>query len=116
MDSFGYRTDMLPKGLDINKESWSWLLDKRWKGMVSLQNDSAIDAALAAKAAGLVEFEDLGNISLAEIDSLIDCLINLKRQQHFRAFWSNQDQASSDMVRGRIGIESLWSPAMTDLK
>ena len=119
VDSFGYRTDMLPKGLDINKESWSWLLDKRWKGMVSLQNDSAIgaiDAALAAKAAGLVEFEDLGNLSLAEIDSLIDCLINLKRQQHFRAFWSNQDQASSDMVRGRVGIESLWSPAMTDLK
>jgi len=119
VDSFGYRTDMLPKGLDINKESWSWLLDKRWKGMVSLQNDSAIgaiDAALAAKAAGLVEFNNLGNLSLAEIDSLIDCLINLKRQQHFRAFWSNQDQASSDMVRGRVGIESLWSPAMTDLK
>ncbi len=79
VDSFGYRTDMLPKGLDIHQESWSWLLDKRWKGMVSLQNDSAIgaiDAALAAKAAGL-EFEDLGNLSLAEIDSLIDCLINL---------------------------------------
>lgn len=54
--------------------------------MVSLQNDSAIgaiDAALAAEAAGLVEFEDLGHLSLAEIDSLIDCLINLKRQQHF---------------------------------
>ncbi|GAA0686501.1 hypothetical protein AAGW18_22185 [Vreelandella titanicae] len=26
VDSFGYRTDMLPKGLDINKESWSWLM------------------------------------------------------------------------------------------
>ncbi|MDQ7729555.1 hypothetical protein [Halomonas sp. SpR8] len=32
VDSFGYRMDMLPKGLDINQESWSWLLDKRWKG------------------------------------------------------------------------------------
>ena len=53
---------------------------------------------------------------MAEIDCLIDCLINLKRQQHFRAFWSNQDQASSDMFRSRVGIESLWSPAMTNLK
>ncbi|EHJ94509.1 hypothetical protein KUC_1468 [Vreelandella boliviensis LC1] len=35
---------MLPKRLDINQESWRWLLDKRWKGMVSLQNDSAIGA------------------------------------------------------------------------
>ncbi|WP_224418003.1 MULTISPECIES: extracellular solute-binding protein [unclassified Modicisalibacter] len=119
VDSFGYRLDMLPDGLSRDQESWAWLLDKRWRGMVSLQNDSAIgaiDAALAAKAAGLVDFKDLGNLSVAEIDNLIDCLIALKRQQHFRAFWSNQDQASSDMVRGRVGIESLWSPAMTDLK
>lgn len=118
VDSFGYRLDMLPPGLDIADESWAWLLDPRWRGMVSLQNDSAIgaiDAALAAKAAGLVQFEDLGNLTVAEIDNLIGCLIQLKRQQHFRTFWSNQDQASSDMVRGRVGIESLWSPAMTDL-
>lgn len=83
--------------------------------MVSLQNDSAIgaiDAAMAARAAGLVEFKDPGNLSVQEIDRLIDCLITLKRRQHFRAFWSNQDQASSDMVRGRVVIESLWSPAM----
>lgn len=118
-DSFGYRLDMLPEGLSPDRESWGWLLDPRWRGMVSLQNDSAIgaiDAAMAAQARGLVDFEDLGNLSVAEIDRLIDCLIELKRQQHFRAFWSNQDQASSDMVRGRVGIESLWSPAMTDLK
>ena len=119
VDSFGYRLDMLPDGLSHDHESWAWLLDRRWRGMVSLQNDSAIgaiDAAMAAKAAGLVEFKDLGNLSVEEIDSLIDCLITLKRQQHFRTFWSNQDQASSDMVRGRVGIESLWSPAMTNLK
>lgn len=119
VDSYGYRLDMLPKGLDIERESWAWLLDERWRGMVSLQNDSAIgaiDAALAAQAAGLVHIEDIGNLSVAEIDTLIDCLISRKRQQHFRTFWSNQDQASSDMVRGRVGIESLWSPAMTNLK
>jgi len=119
VDSFGYRLDMLPDGLNRDQESWGWLLDKRWRGMVSLQNDSAIgaiDAAMAAKAAGLVEFKDLGALSVGEIDSLIDCLIILKRQQHFRAFWSNHNQASSDMVRGQVGIESLWSPAMTDLK
>lgn len=119
VDSFGYRMDMLPQGLHSDHESWAWLLDQRWQGMVSLQNDSAIgaiDAAMAARAAGLVEFKDPGNLSVQEIDSLIDCLIKLKSRQHFRAFWSNQDQASSDMVRGRVGIESLWSPAMADLR
>tara|TARA_R110001599_G_scaffold113080_2_gene278121 strand:+ start:2074 stop:2190 length:117 start_codon:yes stop_codon:yes gene_type:complete len=35
---------MFPKRLDIHQESWSWLLEKRWKGMVRLQNDSATGA------------------------------------------------------------------------
>lgn len=119
VDSFGYRLDMLPKGLDVEQESWAWLLDERWRGLVSLQNDSAIgaiDAAMAAQAAGFLHIEDIGNLSVTEIDTLIGCLIGLKRQQHFRTFWSDQDQASSDMMRGRVGIESLWSPAMTVLK
>ncbi|GHB13576.1 extracellular solute-binding protein [Modicisalibacter luteus] len=86
--------------------------------LTSLEDSAigAIDAALAAQAAGLLHIEDVGNLSVAEIDTLISCLISLKRQQHFRTFWSNQDQASSDMMRGRVGIESLWSPAMTVLK
>lgn len=119
VDSFGYRLDMLPEGLNASQESWSWLLDERWQGLVSLQNDSAIgaiDAALAAQAAGLIQFENIGNLSVKEIDALIDCLIAFKQRRHFRTFWSNQDQSAADMARGRVGIESLWSPAMTNLK
>ncbi|QEM81264.1 ABC transporter substrate-binding protein [Halomonas binhaiensis] len=119
VDSFGYRLDMLPEGLSADQESWSWLLDERWQGLVSLQNDSAIgaiDAALAAQASGLIQFEDIGNLSVKEIDALIDCLINFKQRRHFRTFWSNQGQSATDMARGKVGIESLWSPAINDLK
>ena len=35
VDSFGYRLDMLPEGLSDAEESWAWLLDPRWRGMVS---------------------------------------------------------------------------------
>lgn len=118
-DSFGYRVDMLPGDLRKEQESWSWLLDERWCGLVGLQNDSAIgaiDAALAAQAAGLVEIDDIGNLTVDEIDALIDVLIEFKRHSHFRSFWGNYAEAASEMARGRVGIESLWSPSLVSLR
>lgn len=116
-DSFGYRLDQLPESME--EESWSWLLDERFCGKVGLQNDSAIgaiDAALAAQAAGLMQIEDLGNLTVPEIDKLIDCLIRFKKHGHFKAFWGNYAEAATQMIRGNVGIESLWSPALTSLK
>lgn len=118
-DSFGYRIDALPEELDQEHESWSWLLDERFCGRVGLQNDcaiGAIDAALAAQAAGLVRFRDIGNLTVSEIDDLIRCLIRLKKHGHFAAFWGNYDEAATQMIQGRVAIESLWSPALTSLK
>ncbi|UTW11729.1 ABC transporter substrate-binding protein [Marinobacterium rhizophilum] len=118
-DSFGYRLDMLPAGMEREQESWAWLLDERWRGRVGLQNDSAIgaiDAALAVQAAGLAEFGDIGNLTVEEIDVLIDILIKRKRQGHFRAFWGNYGEAAEQMARGAVGIESLWSPSFVELR
>ncbi|WP_227819959.1 ABC transporter substrate-binding protein [Marinobacterium aestuarii] len=118
-DSFGYRLDRLPRGMAQEEESWAWLLDERWRGKVGLQNDSAIgaiDAALAVQAAGLAEFSDIGNLSVEEIDTLIDILIKRKRLGHFKAFWGNYGQAAEQMALGNVGIESLWSPAFGELR
>lgn len=118
-DSFGYRLDQLPTSLNFELESWSWLLDERFCGLVGLQNDSAIgaiDAALAAKASGLVKIHDVGNLTVPEIDQLITCLIRFKKHGHFRAFWGNYSEAAREMIKGKVGIESLWSPALTSLK
>lgn len=118
-DSFGYRLDALPDGFERESESWGWLLDERFCGKVGLQNDcaiGAIDAALAAQAAGLVNFHDIGNLTVSEIDKLIDTLIRFKNHGHFPAFWGNYDEAASQMILGKVAIESLWTPALTSLK
>lgn len=118
-DSFGYRLDMLPAGMDPDREQWAWLLDPRWSGRAGLQNDSAIgaiDAALAAQSAGLARFRDIGNLTVEEIDVLIHLLIERKRQGHFRAFWGNYAEAAAEMANGRVGIESLWSPSLVTLR
>lgn len=118
-DSFGYRRDLLPADLISEEESWGWLVDERCCGLVGLQSDCAIgalDAALAVEAKGLAKFNDIGNLSIEEIDRLIECLIKLKRNNHFRTFWSDHSAAVEQMKQGAVGIESLWSPALIELK
>ena len=48
----------------------------------------------------------------AEIDFLVDYLIPLKKQGHFRAFWENFGQSVNLMVNGEVALESMWSPAV----
>jgi putative spermidine/putrescine transport system substrate-binding protein len=75
-DSFAYDPRLLD-GLDAEEESWAWLLDRRWAGKAALVDEPAIgifDAALAAVARREMSFVDMGNMSLKEIDGLVDLL------------------------------------------
>lgn len=111
-DSFAWRPDRLPAALSREEESWSWLLHPAFSGQAALQDDAAIgalDAVLAVQGAGLVEFADVGNLSLEEIDRLTGVLVRLQRQGHF-AFWSTPEQAFELAEHHQIGIQSLWAP------
>lgn len=119
VDSLGYNTAIVPQGTPYETESWRWLIDERWAGLVALQNDPAIgciDAALAVSAAGMAEFDDIGNLTVEEIDSLIAILIRKKRRGHFKAFWGTYAEAATLMESGKVGIESMWSPALVSLR
>lgn len=119
VDGFGYNTDAIPAGTPYGTESWSWLLDPEFAGTVGLLADPAIgviDAALAAQACGLMEFSDLGNLSVMEIDALVKLLIARKRAGHFAGFWSTVDEAVEQMRSGRVNLESLWSPGEAALR
>ncbi|MGH3184450.1 MAG: ABC transporter substrate-binding protein, partial [Streptosporangiaceae bacterium] len=119
VDSFGYNPDAVPRGRPYDTESWGWLLDERWKGRVALVNDPAIgllDAALAAQASGLAAFEEIGNMTLPEIDALIDILIRKKKSGHFRGFWGSPAESERLMASGAVALESMWSPTVTALR
>lgn len=119
VDSFGYNAAVVPRGVPYETESWSWLLDDRWKGRVALVNEPTIglfDAALAAQAAGLVEFEDIGNLTKSEIDSLFKVMVELRRAGHFRGIWSSVPNSVDLMARGETVVESMFSPAVFALK
>ncbi|ATC83232.1 MULTISPECIES: signal peptide prediction [Pseudoalteromonas] len=116
VDSFGYNTDYIEKGQAYETESWSWLLDDKNKGKVGLVNAPTIgifDAALAAQGQGLMTFNDIGNMSINEIDKLFAILLSKKRQGHFSGFWTSVPQSVDFMKTKRVNIQSMFSPGVS---
>jgi putative spermidine/putrescine transport system substrate-binding protein len=113
MDSMGYNGDVLKKA--PGQVSWAELLNKKWNGKGALLNDPAIamqDAGNAARALGIFNPKDMGNMTKPEIDKLIKILITYKKKGHFRAFWSTFNESVNLMSSKEVVIESMWSPAV----
>lgn len=109
-DSFAYRSDAVDKVPAT--ASWASLLDERWAGRTALVDEPAIgifDAALAAQAAGLMSFGNIGNMTVAEIDQLMDILETRRKAGFFRAFWRTAEDAARLMIDGDTDIQSMWS-------
>jgi len=118
VDSFGYNTNVIKKGIPYKTESWGWLLDKKYAGKVGIVNAPTIglfDLALAAQAQGLVSFKDIGAISKLELDQLFDLLIKMKKDGHFSGFWTSVPESVDFMASDRVVIESMFSPAVSAL-
>jgi len=116
VDSFGYNTSIIKKGVPYETESWGWLLDDRWRGKVGIINAPTIgifDLALAVQANGLMKFADMGNMSVAEIDKLFSILIDYKKRKHFSGFWNSVPQSVDFMTGGRVAIQSMFSPGVS---
>jgi len=119
VDSFGYNAAVIPKGIAYETESWAWLLDKKHHGRVALVNEPTIgifDAALAAEAAHLMKFKDIGNMSIKEIDTLFSILLEKKKSGHFRGVWSSVPHSVELMEKNQVDIESMFSPAASALR
>lgn len=116
VDSFGYNTSVIPKGIPYETESWGWLLDEQWQGKVGVVNAPTIgifDLALAAQAKGLMSFADISNMTIAEIDQLFGILIAFKKRKHFAGFWNTVPQSVDFMTSGRVVIGSMFSPGVS---
>jgi len=117
-DSFGYNSAIIPRGVPYVTESWGWLLDDRYHGKVAIVNAPTIglfDLALAARARGLVDFMDIGNMSLQEIDALFNIVIDKKRQGHFRGVWTSVPHSVELMASGDVVLQSMFSPGVSTL-
>lgn len=112
-ESFGYLHKDLPEGWRQEDESWTWLLAPEFKGALLQNNPSigVIDAILAAKASGM-HFADPGNLTLTEIDNLMDALLMQRRQGQFSGFWGTPEDLAGKAGRRHVKIFSLWASAL----
>jgi putative spermidine/putrescine transport system substrate-binding protein len=117
-DSFAFRPDIVD-GSAEHTASWGALLDERWHGRTALVDEPAIgvfDAALAAQSLGLMSFEDIGNMSTDEIDSLVRILMERRKDGYFQGFWKTAMEAADLMQHHGTVIQSMWSPGVTALR
>ena len=118
-DSFGYDSRVVPEGVPYVTESWGCLLEPAYRGRVAVVNAPSIglfDLALAARARGLIEFRDLGQMTRSEMDQLFDIVIDYKRRGHFRGVWMSVPHSVDLMARGEVVVESMFSPGATMLR
>lgn len=118
VDSYGYDTRVIEKGIPYKTESWGWLLDDKYQGQVGIVNAPTIglfDLALAAQTRGLVKFEDIGSITKEELDNLFNVLMEYKKAGHFNGFWTSVPESVDFMASGRVVIESMFSPGVSAL-
>jgi putative spermidine/putrescine transport system substrate-binding protein len=114
-DTLGLRPDLIGRPVD----SWAELLNPEFKGKVALINVPQIgimDAAMAIEARGDMTYGDKGNMTREEIDKTIEILTALKKDGHFRAFWTSFDESVNFMASGEVVIQSMWSPAVTAVR
>jgi putative spermidine/putrescine transport system substrate-binding protein len=114
-DTLGVRTDLIGRRIS----SWADLVSPEFAGRAALVDIPAIgilDAAMALRAAGLVRYADMGNMSRAEIDATIDTLIELKRSGHFAILWQRFEESIELLASGDVVIQSMWSPAVSKVR
>jgi putative spermidine/putrescine transport system substrate-binding protein len=114
-DTLGVRTDLVKRPVS----SWADLLHPDFKGRTALQDGVGVgvpDAAMALEAMGEVKYVDKGNMTRDEIDKTIAKLIEFKKAGQFRSFWTNFDQSVQLMASGEVMIQSMWSPAVTEVR
>lgn len=117
-DSFGYNAKVIPEGIPYETESWGWLLDEKHHGKVAIVNAPTIglfDLALAAEAQGLMQFENMGNMSKQEIDNLFRIVIEKKKKRHFRGVWTSVPHSVELMAANEVHLQSMFSPGVSIL-
>jgi putative spermidine/putrescine transport system substrate-binding protein len=114
-DTLGIRPDLINRPI----RNWKDLVDPAFRGKASILNIPGIgimDAAMVMESLGQVRYADKGNMTRAEIDRTTAFLIDLKRQGHFRAFWTTFDESVNLMASGEVVIQSMWSPAVAAVR
>ena len=107
-DSFAYLPDETGE-----LDSYGALFDPRFRGLVALEDNyttAGQKTALYLKQSGQAQIEDPADMTPEELRTVIDFLIEQKRQGQFRVMWSSFEQAVNLLVSKEVHVIDCWEP------
>ncbi len=108
-ESICYRPDLTKE--EIN--SFGALFDPKWRGNVALDdnyNAAGLKAAIYLKHAGLADIGNPTDMTPSEINTVVNFLIEKKKEGQFRLLWTSYQQAVDLLVSGEVYVLDGWEP------
>ena len=107
-DSFGY----LPE-ITGHLDSYEALFDPKWKGYVALEDNfttAGQKTALYLAKNKLASIANPADMTPSEIKTVMDFLIEKKKEGQFRVIWTGFEQAVDLLVRREVYVMDCWEP------
>ncbi len=107
-DSIGY----LPEFTGV-VDSYSALFDPRWRGFTAVEDNfttTGQKTALYLKKNNLATIADPSNMSPSEVKTVIDFLIEKKKEGQFRLIWTSFEQSVNLFVNKEVYVQDCWEP------
>lgn len=107
-DSFAYLPDITGE-----LDSYGALFDPKFKGYVALEDNyttAGQKTALYLKANNLADIANPADMTPSELATVIDFLIEKKKEGQFRVIWSSFEQAVSLLVSEEVHVMDCWEP------
>lgn len=107
-DSFAY----LPEATGP-LDSYGALFDAKWRGFVALEDNyttAGQKTALYLKDSKQATIGDPANLTPGEVRTVIDFLIEKKKEGQFRTIWSSFEQAVNLLVSKEVKVLDCWEP------
>jgi len=109
----------LPDSTKEKVDSFGALFDPKYRGYVALDDNYATTGyktAIYLKAAGLAEIADPTNMTPSEINTVVNFLIDRKKEGQFRVLWSSYEQAVNLLVNKEVYVLDGWEPMTYSVK
>ena len=108
-DSFAY----LPEATGGALDSYGALFDPKFKGYVALEDNyttAGQKTALYLKQSGMATIDKPHDLTESELKTVIDFLIEKKKEGQFRVIWSSFEQSVNLLVNKEVHVMDCWEP------
>lgn len=108
----------LPEKTGETVDSFGALFDPKYRGYVALDDNystTGFKTAIYLKAAGLADIQNPTDMTPSEINTVINFLIDKKREGQFRVLWSSYEQAVNLLASEEVYVLDGWEPMVFDV-